>query len=504
MKDKKILYNKIIKNIIPVLFMVILSIIVLDFAYTLVYSKKDITKILLYNSNQEKWKIENILKKYKELISSMCEDIQFTDPQISLVSRAEKAIPYQKNFNLEMIGISDENGKSTSTFNKEIGNISERKYFKKAICKRKMIISSLIYAKANGKKIYVVCKPFFNKENKIIGTIHGSIKFKEVQKMLYNKNDVIYSAIVDENYKIIAHSLKKNISEKNNAIIFEHFLGINENEILFNFKNKIPGIYYSYSLKKIGVYIVSYNFIEDTNWIILTKINILKYINNIFLIFIIKCLCTMLIFILIANYLKKKVLEETKSVDKFLYEASNYSNEDLKNENSLDKILIDSAIGFEDPLTKTLRKEIFIKNVKNILEKNKDEMSLILFVDLDNLKKVNDTLGHEYGDRVITLFSEKLKFFLKNFDFKIGRYGGDEFIVFIKNASLKDIDFIRKNINKALKGKIRTNYVSINYSASVGASIYPTHSKDIESLIDKADKAVYSSKKKGRDSFTLY
>lgn len=127
-----------------------------------------------------------------------------------------------------------------------------------------------------------------------------------------------------------------------------------------------------------------------------------------------------------------------------------------------------------------------------------------IIVDIDNFKGVNDTLGHIYGDNVLKKISAQLKDLFRGTDI-VGRAGGDEFIILIKDlpddellkAKLYDICEVFRGVCAGENGEYRL-------SASVGAAIFPNDGSTFAELYQHADSALYRAKKMGKDGFSLY
>lgn len=156
-----------------------------------------------------------------------------------------------------------------------------------------------------------------------------------------------------------------------------------------------------------------------------------------------------------------------------------------------------------DPLTGLYNRAIFREKVLALLEE--DTKGALIFMDVDYFKKVNDTLGHAIGDDVLLTVAKRLKGFFRESEDVIARYGGDEFIVFLKNVCTEQD--LRKKLQQLLevfREKYQRGDTSWNITGSVGAAFYPQDASDYQMLLEKADTALYVSKNKGRDRFTLY
>ena len=128
----------------------------------------------------------------------------------------------------------------------------------------------------------------------------------------------------------------------------------------------------------------------------------------------------------------------------------------------------------------------------------------LLFVDLDNFKSVNDTLGHKFGDRVLQLVGTRLQEALGAQAF-IARLGGDEFTVLIEDALSADhVCEQAAKVIEALQKPLIVDGRQLSTSASVGATLYPDHARDADSLLRTADVALFHAKDLGRNRYALY
>ncbi len=127
----------------------------------------------------------------------------------------------------------------------------------------------------------------------------------------------------------------------------------------------------------------------------------------------------------------------------------------------------------------------------------------ILFMDLDHFKEINDTLGHDIGDRLLIEIGSRLKQAIRSTDILI-RQGGDEFIIALTELHNADqIAEIAKKILMTITRPIVIETHTISITGSIGISIYPQDGKDLSMLLKKADKALYIVKSEGRNNFSF-
>ncbi|MBB6184963.1 diguanylate cyclase domain-containing protein [Oleiagrimonas soli] len=121
----------------------------------------------------------------------------------------------------------------------------------------------------------------------------------------------------------------------------------------------------------------------------------------------------------------------------------------------------------------------------------------LLFFDLDDFKKINDTLGHAVGDGVLKLAAERLAALVRKEDM-VSRYGGDEFLVLLTEVShASDAILVADKMIASIAVPCRVGDHSLHLTASIGISIYPDDGADVETLIDRADTAMYRAKRIG-------
>jgi len=125
----------------------------------------------------------------------------------------------------------------------------------------------------------------------------------------------------------------------------------------------------------------------------------------------------------------------------------------------------------------------------------------ILFVDLDRFKPINDSLGHEIGDKLLKIVAERMQSTVRETD-TVSRVGGDEFVVLLSQIhAVAGAARVAENIIAALSQPYHVEGHELLLTASVGISIYPDSGKDASSLLRSADAAMYSAKGNGRNRY---
>lgn len=128
----------------------------------------------------------------------------------------------------------------------------------------------------------------------------------------------------------------------------------------------------------------------------------------------------------------------------------------------------------------------------------------VLFIDLDKFKDINDTLGHDVGDKLLEMVAHRLTAALRAQD-TVGRQGGDEFIVLLASLSTaEDAARVAQKILEALAVPFEINGQSLHSGTSIGIATYPRDGTDVETLLKNSDTAMYSAKEAGRNNYQFF
>jgi len=156
-----------------------------------------------------------------------------------------------------------------------------------------------------------------------------------------------------------------------------------------------------------------------------------------------------------------------------------------------------------DPMTGLLNKIAVKSEISDVLlDMPPLYYHAMMMIDIDNFKSVNDNLGHMFGDAVLKNIASAIRRTFRSSDI-IGRIGGDEFIVFMKNTSIENAEMKARELCSSIKRTYSGNGKTVQISCSIGIS-YSKDNEDYDTLFEKADTAMYCSKKNGRNGYTSY
>lgn len=159
-----------------------------------------------------------------------------------------------------------------------------------------------------------------------------------------------------------------------------------------------------------------------------------------------------------------------------------------------------------DALTGLPNRTLFNDRLAHGIEHTKRNNTILalFFIDLDHFKNINDSLGHQVGDKVLKIVAQRLKASLRHED-TLTRLGGDEFTIIMEDIQrMRDIYFLADKIQKVLSQPMDLDGHTLRLTGSMGISICPQDTDDPNELVKYADTAMYQAKEEGRNSYRFY
>jgi diguanylate cyclase (GGDEF)-like protein len=165
-----------------------------------------------------------------------------------------------------------------------------------------------------------------------------------------------------------------------------------------------------------------------------------------------------------------------------------------------------TRMAYHDPLTGLPNRMLFNDRLNLAMPsaRRRQERLALMMMDLDGFKEVNDTLGHEVGDRLLQLVAERLTSLVRESD-TVARIGGDEFSLLLPGVA--DIEDAATAADKIVRGFDRAFVLDgheLRVTTSVGIALYPEDGEDAGSLMRHADRAMYEAKRAGKGTYQRY
>ncbi len=159
-----------------------------------------------------------------------------------------------------------------------------------------------------------------------------------------------------------------------------------------------------------------------------------------------------------------------------------------------------------DPLTELPNRTLLLDRLKQSLAgaRWRNRRTAVLFVDLDRFKTINDTLGHEVGDRLLQQLAGRFQASVREGD-TVARFGGDEFVILLDDvASGDDVAGVAQKVLQALEPPFQVDRQTLYVTASIGVSLFPGDGEDAGTLLKNADIAMYRAKEMGKNTYQFY
>ena len=163
-------------------------------------------------------------------------------------------------------------------------------------------------------------------------------------------------------------------------------------------------------------------------------------------------------------------------------------------------------LAYHDPLTGLPNRRLFYDRLNQAIEHAKRDKTMValMFIDLDGFKNINDTLGHSAGDALLRSVAERLGMALRSSD-TVGRIGGDEFTVIVENIHWSQDAFqVADTILQAFVEPFEVDGHEFFVTTGLGVSFYPEDGEDIDTLVKRADIAMYRAKAEGKSQYCFY
>jgi diguanylate cyclase (GGDEF)-like protein/PAS domain S-box-containing protein len=164
------------------------------------------------------------------------------------------------------------------------------------------------------------------------------------------------------------------------------------------------------------------------------------------------------------------------------------------------------ALAYNDPLTGLPNRRLFKEHLNQALlqAKRSGRLLALLYLDVDDFKIINDTMGHDVGDHFLQEFAERIRGCLREVDM-FARMGGDEFTILLPMIeSEEEVETIARRILTSVQQPYYINGHQFSSTLSVGIALYPEHADDSISLLKQVDVAMYQVKGEGRNNFQFF
>jgi diguanylate cyclase (GGDEF)-like protein len=419
----------------------------------------------------------------------------------------------KRNNNYFFFFIADQSGDYSTTIKETAGNISDRDYFSQVL-KGETVISDPVISKSTDKPIIVIASPIAAENLSLLG---ATIEIKDLSAYINrytNNQEGIYSFLINDQGNIVAHPDQNNLSNHrfyNYSSFFDY-----EYDFIENIINKRQGdLNFIENGKQKHAF---YQTIPGTeNWKIVSVLPqsyLQQSINRINKIIIIISIFTIMIAVVLSIFLSNNIAKPIVQL-KNTFKKGASGNLNVRSKIESDDEIGEAAASFNqmmdvikdlsynDSLTGLPNINFFKKELRKYLDELEEDKLYLCAVGIDDFKVINDSFGHDAGDRILKKLASRLSNQL-GAEKLISRVG-DEFYFYLSQSDSKE--GINKKLNKLLS-HINSDYFIkdniIYLKSSMGISVYPDDSRKINQMLKNASLAMHSVKKNSSDKMAFY
>ena len=351
---------------------------------------------------------------------------------------------------------------------------------------------------------YTIAVPIIE-EGKVVGCVFGAIYFDDIENIMErssSENDMRFCLLASDNTVMSGGAEdfygKSMIDILSNSAIF----GTTKENLKTDIEAGAPTSFWQW--RNYDLFYTTSVVVQPTGWTLFYQVRFASVLVTLLPVLLVKAglyiFLSIVVSVLGRRYLKKQL----DTIDMLWSRITQMQKEHFQSElTDYNELLEITQKGLTDQITGLSTRTVLLKRIPHILEKT-DAHGILLFIDLDDLKDINDLFGHEAGDCALIHFAQVIKQFEKQYTGLSARYGGDEFVLLLEDVEEADISAVADDLCSKLKTTISVNEKDIPIHGSIGVSCFPRHGKQIEDLICKADFALYDAKRNGKSRWSCY
>lgn len=486
MKKKRIEQNEIKRYFLIIA--AFLSFMILSLLFFLSWLQQDVEvssrKTVATNVERQSYHLKSVLDIQFNYLTGMAS---YMGERGDLFCQENKRLIQSivKEQDLDLIGIMKANGDAYYN-NGARKNVKNRGYFKKVMQGQK-IMSPPLASKVDGRTKVILAVPIY-RNGQVTGALGASYNVGALNQMLFDDiyDGIGFSMIIDTSGKII--SCDSGLSYRK--------IGINDN--VYDFYTK-SGEVDEKTMKSAKANIKK----QKSGILVLKEKNAMSYlayeplhINNWMLCYMVPQSKAQEGFQFIVN--KEVILFEVIGVGVITFLILIFQRTSMKQKEMRE-------IASRDGLTQLYNREGTEQRIKEWLHSDRTKAGgVFMMMDVDYFKQINDTYGHAVGDRALYKVGHLLKSSFRENDI-VGRIGGDEFLIFMKGITSEEFAIRRmENLQQYLRELPIEELEEHTLTRSMGAAFMPKDGTTFEELYKHADEALYTTKRNGRDGFSLY
>ena len=444
------------------------------------------------------------------LLESLASLPEFYDPELPPIDKVKKLDRMSPYFGYMMICYVDSDIVVYSD-GSEPASLASRDYMQRLFSTGQRQVTDSFAAGADGSTLnYTVAVPLVDEEGRITGCLFCAIYFDEVSEILGQSADAGSSELT------LIGSRGQVMSSTAGLAYGDSVMDVLRERVLFSTTpDKLEEEMlaarsgYFWSVRDGSLCYSTFQRVENTNWDIICTVDFWTFFSELASTLVLVSGLTVLLYLGLLHVVRRYIRREMEVVDMLVHSVEELEKriyQDEKPENvDFEEVLRLTSNGLSDSLTGVVTRSVFLNQASSLLKKaDPQQLQALCFVDMDNLKQINDSCGHAGGDIALKSIGYTLREYEKKYDGVVGRYGGDEFVMLL--TSMDDKEELKNVLDELVlrfQNSVQSGGESIPVRCSIGVSV--CHPGDeLEQVIADADEALYYVKQNGKGYYHIH
>lgn len=445
-----------------------------------------------------------------ELLESLADLQEFYDPDVLPIEKVKKLDQMSPHFGYMMICYVDSEILVYSD-GSEPASLASREYMQQLFSTGQRQVTDSFAAGADGSTLnYTVAVPLTDPQGSITGCLFCAIYFDEVVEILEKeaKTSGSDAILIGTQGQIMSSSSGLPYGAAIMDLLKDYTLfGTTSDKLQEQLLAAQSGAYWS--IQDGGLCYTTYKRIDNTGWDILSTVTFGTVFAGIMPSLLLVAVLTIIAGVGLLWGVRRYIARQSRVVDTLVHSIEDLEKKIYQNERpdnvDFNEILRLTSNGLSDSLTGVVTRSVFLKRAKEQIKKaDLETVKALFFVDMDNLKYINDTCGHSGGDIALQSVAYILREYEKKYEGVAGRYGGDEFVLLV--TGLDDEAELRSILDEIVlrfQSEIRSGGQEISIKCSIGVSVYRM-GMSLEEMIADADEALYYVKQNGKGYYHIH
>ncbi|WP_195986257.1 diguanylate cyclase [Clostridium sp. D33t1_170424_F3] len=444
------------------------------------------------------------------LLEALAGSPEFYDPAVPPIDKVRKLDQLSPHLGYMLMCFVDADVIVYSD-GEEPASLASRDYMQQLFSTGQTQVTDSFAAGADGMTLnYTVAVPLFDEQGTITGCLFCAIYFDEVVRILEASAGALDAdaTLIGSRGQVMSSSASLTYGDSvMDALRDDTLFGTTADQLEEALLAAQTGSYWS--IRDGSLCYTAYQRVDQTNWDILCTVRFetlfFQTLPSLLLVACLTALASIGLLLFLRRYIGKQMMvvdtlvQSIEELEKSIYLDGRPDDVDFN------EVLRLTSDGLSDSLTGVVTRSVFLNQAAAQLAKADPEtVKALFFVDMDNLKYINDTCGHNGGDIALKSVGYILREYEKKYDGVVGRYGGDEFLLLLTGLDdEKELNAVLEGLVLRLQTDVPSGGQSIPVQCSIGVSVYRP-GMGLEQMISAADEALYYVKQNGKGYYHIH